>query len=373
MVEPESRTSTRTPPSLATLVASAVALTLLFTAQDAMRRTTSGGAVNWGETLLINGLDWVTWGALYPLIAVVGSRYRLDVREWRAHRIVAWIILGLVSCTAAAVITSLVLRAAGLSFGRPDVPALPLGRYLVLWVTSTSAFNLLIFLMIAGVLHATLYNRDLRARQVREADLQARLARAELTLLRQQLQPHFLFNALHTVSSLMEHDVPAAHRMVATLGDLLRASLDLTARQEMPLREELAFVSSYLDIQQARFRNRLTVATDIDSAALEGLVPSLVLQPLVENAIRHGIEAHAGQGTIWIRAQRRGDQLVLTVRDSGSVGHADAPVTNGGVGLANIRNRLGQLYGDAQSMRTGRDAQGHFAVTITLPFHIAAA
>ena len=217
---------------------------------------------------------------------------------------------------------------------------------------------------------------DLRARQLREADLGARLARAELNVLRMQLQPHFLFNALHTISALMVTDVPAAHRVVASLGDLLRSSLDLTARQEMPLRDELAFVGRYLDIQQARFRHRLGVETNAEEAALDALVPSLLLQPLVENAIRHGIETHSGQGRIWIRAARTGDRVVITVRDSGSIGRDSslAPAIvdgapGGGIGLANLRSRLLQLYGDAQSLRAEREPDGHFEVAIPLPFH----
>jgi len=358
------------------LVVSAIGLTLLFTAQDVMRRRMSGDAADWSHSLLINGLDWVTWGMLVPVIAAVGGRYRLDVRERRAQHITVWVALGVASCIVAAVITGLVLHSAGIRFGPADAPGPPIGRFLLTWVASTSTFNVLIFFMVVAVLHAALYNRDLRARQLREADLGARLARAELNLLRMQLQPHFLFNALHTISALMVSDVPAAHRVVATLGDLLRSSLDLTARQEMPLRDELAFVGRYLDIQQARFRHRLAVETEADEAALDGLVPSLVLQPLVENAIRHGIEAHAGQGCIWIHATRAADRLVITVRDSGSTGRGSPPasavdngVPAGGIGLANIRSRLAQLYGDAQTFRAGRELDGHFAVAITLPFH----
>jgi LytS/YehU family sensor histidine kinase len=159
------------------------------------------------------------------------------------------------------------------------------------------------------------------------------------------------------------------------LGDLLRSSIDHTAHQEITLGEELGFVRRYVDIQQARFRNRLEVQIDVADDALGALVPSFVLQPLVENAIRHGIEPHTRGGTIWICASRRDQTLVLTVRDDGA---ANEPVyvargADGrsavGVRLANIEARLGQLYGAAQTFRAGKSNDGCFSVELTLPFH----
>ena len=201
----------------------------------------------------------------------------------------------------------------------------PLGRYLVNFTFQGFGFNMIIFLMIVGAFHAALYYRDLRARQLREADLEARLARAELNVLRMQLQPHFFFNALHTVSSLMISDVPTAQRVISSLGDLLRSSIDHTARQEIPLREELAFVERYVDVQKARFRDRLDVHVDVPDDLLDALVPSLVLQPLVENAIRHGVEVDKRGGSISIVASRVGASIALTVRDDASdeLGDAD--------------------------------------------------
>jgi LytS/YehU family sensor histidine kinase len=259
------------------------------------------------------------------------------------------------------------------SLTAPGAPPLPLGRYLSIWIVGGAGFNMIIFLMIAGVFHATLYYRDLRTRQLREIDLEARLARAELNVLRMQLQPHFFFNALHTISSLMVSDVPAAHRVIAALGDLLRSSLDHTARQEIPLREELAFVGRYLDVQKARFRTRLAVEIDTEDAPLDALVPSLVLQPLVENAIRHGIEANTEGGTIWISAAHEDGQLVLTVRDDGSLESPEGPrartTSASGVGLTNIENRLAQLYGAKHTFHARRASDGRFEVTLALPFH----
>ena len=368
--------SDRFRPFAVPLLVSVVCLTLIFTAQDAMRRGTSGLPMSWSRSLEVNAIDWGTWGALVPIIAIVGRPHRLDRAENRLLRIAVWALLGVSSCVAQSVITGVALyrlRLAVFPLGVTNPP--PMTRYLLNWTVSTFGFNMIIFLMIVGAFHAALYYRDLRARQFREIDLAARLARSELNVLRMQLQPHFFFNALHTVSSLMLTDVPTAHRVITALGDLLRSSIDHTARQEITLREELGFVRRYVDIQQARFRNRLEVQIDVADDALGALVPSFVLQPLVENAIRHGIEPHTRGGTIWICASRRDQTLVLTVRDDGA---ANEPVYVGrgpdgrsavGVGLANIEARLGQLYGAAQTFRAGKSSDGRFNVELTLPFH----
>jgi two-component system LytT family sensor kinase len=352
-----------------TLSVSVVALTLLFTAQDVMRRTALGVSVNWGLTLRINALDWVSWSALFLLIVVPARRFRLDGTGHRAGRVAVWVAIAGLAVTAQGIITGVVLRWWGVNLMPPGVPSPPLGRYLYTWTLNSIGFNLPIFLMIAGVFHAALYYRDMRERQLREAALEGRLARAELNVLRMQIQPHFLYNALHTISSLIETDAGGAQRVVAALGDLLRSSLDQGARQEVTLRDELAFVGRYLDIQKARFRTRLTVAITADDAVLDSLVPSLVLQPLVENAIRHGIENRTAGGTVWIRAARDGDVLALSVRDDGAPAPAAVPGAGAGVGLSNIAGRLAQLYGSAHTFRAARSADGHFEVSLTLPLH----
>ena len=361
------------------VLASVVCLTLLFSAQDAMRRGLSGAPVNWSRVIAINALDWVTWALLLPFIVAVGRRIRLDGSGNRAVRIGGWILLALVFCVVQASITGLVIRMTSPQFfgmappAGINTPPRPLGNFLINWTLATSSLNLLIFGMTAGVFHALLYYRDVRARQLRESELQSRLGRAELNVLRMQLQPHFLFNALHTVSSLMVSDVPTAQRVVAALGDLLRSSLDHTAGQEICLRDELAFVQRYIEIQQARFRHRLLVDVDVPDSLGDALVPSLVVQPLIENAIRHGIEPSAEGGRIWIRATRRGDDVVLTVENDGA---PNDPASNGhgyrhrvGVGLANLEARLAQLYGSAHAYRADWNGNGRFTVTLAIPYH----
>jgi hypothetical protein len=365
---------------IATLVVvSVVCLTLLFSAQDAMRRGVNGAPVNWSRVIAINALDWVVWALLLPLIVAIGRRIRLDGSGRRAARIIGWILLALAFSVVQASITGLIIRLTNPAFfGMAPPPGAnasprPLGLFLVNWTLATSSLNLLIFGMTAGVFHAMLYYRDVRSRQVRESELQTRLARAELNVLRMQLQPHFLFNALHTVSSLMVSDVPTAQRVVSALGDLLRSSLDHTAGQEIRLRDELAFVQRYVDIQRARFRHRLVIDVNVPDALGEALVPSLVLQPLVENAIRHGIEPSAEGGRIWIRATRRGGEVDLTVENEGipndSTSNGNGGRSRGGVGLANLEARLAQLYGSAHAFRADWNGHGRFTVTLRVPYH----
>jgi fumarate reductase subunit D len=359
------------------LMVSVICLTLIFTVQDAMRRSTNGLPMSWSRSLKVNGIDWGSWGAFVPIIAFIGRRHRLDRAKNRLLSVAIWTLMGVTACVAQSVISGVALFKLGLAVlptGRTGPPQLE--RYLLNWTVSTFGFNMIIFLMIVGAFHAALYYRDLRARRLREMDLATRLARAELNVLRMQLQPHFFFNALHTISALMISDVPAAHRVITSLGDLLRSSIDHTANQEITLREELAFVGRYVEIQRARFRNRLDVQIDVGDDVLDALVPSFVLQPLVENAIRHGIEPHTRGGRILIRAVRRGPSLGLMVQDDGG-GHGTSTAhregnerATAGVGLTNIEARLSQLYGEAQRFRAGRSSDGCFSVELTLPLHM---
>lgn len=365
------------------VLASVVSLTLLFTAQDAVRHRLGGGRVAWSELFAVNALDWIVWALLLPIIAVLGRRIRLDGGGQRLLRLVGWLLLAIGFCAVQGILTGLTIRFTNPQLFGMAPPAgvaqRPLAPFLLMWAVATSTFNLLIFGMTAGAFHAFLYYRDLRARQLRDTELQGRLARAELNVLRMQLQPHFLFNALHTVSSLMVTDVPTAQRVVSALGDLLRSSLDHTARQEIPLREELAFVQRYLEIQRARFRQRLRVKVDVTDDLGDALVPSLVLQPLVENAIRHGIEPEADGGQIWISAERSGDAVVLSVANDGipnDTGIARQRGESPGVGLTNAAARLAQLYGPSHCLRAAWEAYGsggdRFVVELSVPYHTEA-
>jgi LytS/YehU family sensor histidine kinase len=225
--------------------------------------------------------------------------------------------------------------------------------------------NVLIYWVILSVAHAIGLYRKFQERVTRTAELEKRLIEARLQALQMQLNPHFLFNTLHAISALMHQDVDAADRMITRLSQLLRHALESTDQQEVPLREELDFLKRYLEIEETRFGDRLTIELNIAPDTADLLVPNLVLQPLVENAIQHGIEPHARPGRVSISARRDGDTLELEVRDTGN--GTTSPDWREGVGLTNTRNRLRQLHGDRQSFELGNAPAGGFAARIRLP------
>ena len=198
--------------------------------------------------------------------------------------------------------------------------------------------------------------------------LQARLDQARLQALRLQLQPHFLFNTLNTITALVHRDPPSAERMVTGLSELLRVSLGTADEQEVRLDRELEVLRHYLDIQLVRFPDRLSVRFDIDPAAREAMVPSLLLQPLVENAIKHGITPRVAAGHLSISVRRQAEVLWLEVVDDGVGARGTKPMVEG-VGLGNARARLASLYGPSHRFEAGPRREGGFNVTIEIPYH----
>ncbi len=252
----------------------------------------------------------------------------------------------------------------------------------------TLFLDLLFYTATAAVLHALDYRRQYQERELRAAQLESQLAQAQVQALRMQLNPHFLFNTLHAISSLMDDDVHRARRMLVDLSDLLRLSLDSVGQQEVPLEQELTFLDRYLQIEKVRFGDRLVVTMDVDDATLDAFVPNLILQPLVENALKHAVAPFAEPGRIAIRARREGDVLHLEVQDDGpglslsghggdgsvalSVGpEADEHAYRGGLGLRNTRERLARLYGEAHRLELRSHAGQGLTIRLALPFHTA--
>ncbi|MCA1557757.1 MAG: histidine kinase, partial [Acidobacteria bacterium] len=229
---------------------------------------------------------------------------------------------------------------------------------------------LLIYWVILGIDHALRYYTKYRERELQASQLEARLAQAQLQVLKMQLHPHFLFNTLHAISTLMHRDVEAADRMIARLSDLLRLALDNEGVQEVTLKQELELLERYLEIEQTRFRDRLTVEMRIEPEVLDARVPNLILQPLVENAIQHGITPRRGQGRIEIGARRTNGTLDIYVRDDGRglAGATDETVKEG-VGLSNTRARLLQLYGGHARFELRCPPEGGTLASLAIPFH----
>jgi sensor histidine kinase YesM len=238
------------------------------------------------------------------------------------------------------------------------------------------------FLIFCGILAAGFareYSRRFRAHEkaaaqmaAETAQLQTQLTEAKLSALNAQLNPHFLFNTLNAVSSLVERDPRGVRRMIARLSELLRYTLEGGTDHEVPLSQEISFLERYLEIMQVRFQGKLEIDMQIESEAHNAMVPSLILQPLVENAVKHGVDKITAAGKIGIRARLEGERLVLTVTDNGPGPAKITRLDDAGVGLANTRQRLEQLYGNEHSLTLAEAPGGGTVARITIPYRTSA-
>jgi two-component system LytT family sensor kinase len=339
---------------------------LLQAAQLHVSGVLSGATTyTWGRSLLLQMSLAYTWALATPGILWLGRRLPLAGARWPYH--VAAHLAVSVTFVFAIDVEFSYLASKVLPPG-PSTPAV-LSRAVRLFVALALSDGL-VYWMILAVSYAAEHHRRLREREVAASELRTQLARAELQALKMQVQPHFLFNALHTIGALVRTgDSANAVKVVAGLGDLLRRILDEASRQEVSLEHELEFVRNYLTIEQIRFRDRLQVRVDVEPALLPARVPHLVLQPLVENAIRHGIGQRISAGQVAVEARRLGDRLELVVRDDGP--GIDDP-TRIGIGLANVRDRLQLMYGLEYSVGVANDPEGGVAARVTLPLRMPA-
>lgn len=305
---------------------------------------------------------WYTWGLLWLVAFRLARRFSLGARNWPSglavHGVACLVIAFLKILIDYPIIRSLYCP-------RPETLTFP--YFLQMSLSGPFLRFMLFYWALIGASHAVDYYGKYRDGELRAARLEAGLARARLQLLKTQLHPHFLFNTLNAISALVHTDVEAADHMLARLGDLLRLTLEDFGLHEAPLSRELEILRSYLDIEQVRLGSRLRVEWLIDPDTTDALVPTFLLQPLVENAIRHGIAPRPVPGRIEIRAERDGSTLCLLVRDNGP--GLPAQVCNGsGVGLANTRARLFHLYRTAQQLEVENDPAGGCVACIRLPF-----
>jgi two-component system LytT family sensor kinase len=228
-------------------------------------------------------------------------------------------------------------------------------------------WHVLFYWLIMSVTQGLEFQRRWQRDQLQASRLETELARSEFRALQMQMEPHFLYNTLHTISEMVHVDPSAAERMIVRLGALLRHTTE-TGSQQVPLEREIDFLRAYLEIEQARFHDRLTVTIDVPEALLACPVPSLILQPLVENAIRHGTSRLASAGTVRVAAVKDGDALVLRVADNGPGMRAPGAGGGAGVGLRNIRSRLRHLYGERGSLELNRVEGGGLEAAVSLPW-----
>lgn len=313
--------------------------------------------VSWSFALERSFADWMTFAALSVPALWLAWKFPLAGERW--PEITTLHTFGAVVFALAWVL----LRAAAAAAweGRPFREAL---RYAL---AATVAFNALVYgVLVMAASAASLY-RSLRQREWRAIELERRLTEARLLALQAQLNPHFLFNALHGVSALMYRDVDAADRTLSQLSQLLREALERPAEHLAPLREELDFLDRYLTLEAVRFGPRLTVVREVDPSALDAPAPPWILQPLVENALKHGVEPRPGPGVIALRARfTTPGRLRLEVEDSGP-GLPPAREGRAGIGVANCRQRLAELFGDAASLSLSSGALGGVLAAVELP------
>ena len=318
-------------------------------------------------TFLADGMGWYAWALLTPAIVTLALRERLT---WppRARVIVAHLVMLAVGALLHAVMDSVFIRNFPVM---PQMrPPLPFITYVVRMLVSYAPVSLVSYALIVGAGMALGLARELRLREQREAVLGEALARADLSALRSQLQPHFVFNTLHSIALLMrEGDTARAQRVVQLFADVLRNVLHADATAEIPLATELDVLARYLAIEETRFEDRLRVVWCTDPALSDALVPAMVLQPLVENAIRHGIAPRAAAGTLEVGSARDGDVVRLWVRDDGLGATNASDATRGdGIGLKNTRARLAGLYGDRASLTLTPANEGGTVATVRLPY-----
>ena len=235
-------------------------------------------------------------------------------------------------------------------------------------IVRQATFQLPAFWVVVAMAHGLRFYQRAKNRERRETELESLLVEARLQALRTQLNPHFLFNTLNSIASLVHDDPDAADEMISSLSDLLRLALGASDRQEVTLREELHFLDQYLRIEQARFGERLRVEREIEPDALDAIVPILILQPLVENAVNHGIEKQQAPAAIQITAKRSGGALHLQVTDNGRGASNAGGKLKEGVGLGNTRARLRGLYGERGSMKLHAPPEGGFSVAVHIPW-----
>ncbi|MBU6400407.1 MAG: histidine kinase [Verrucomicrobia bacterium] len=337
---------------------------LAFASQYYISMARADNPVTWGHALSWTLADWYVFAVLSFPVIFLARRFRFESATWVRSVAVHGSACLLFSLSYMALRALVAQSQSGLG-GQP-VSFTAAFKVLLL---KTWHFNLLIYWVIVSVSYAFEYYRKFQERELQALELEKRLTEAKLHALRMQLNPHFLFNTLHAISSLMHRDVEAADRMITRLSDLLRLTLESADSQEVPLKQELEALQSYLDIEQIRFGDRLALRWEIAPDTLEARVPNLILQPLVENAIHHGIGPHARAGRIELTAQHEHGRLRLEVRDNGS-GLAGNAAPEEGVGLSNTRARLAQLYGPEHRFELANAPAGGLVVRLTIPFLI---
>jgi two-component system LytT family sensor kinase len=318
---------------------------------------------NWTSLVVLNATYWYVWALFTPSIVWLSQHFRFErqglVRAFLIH-VPSVALFSLAHIAAMAGVQWWLATGSAYAWGT-EVKRAALMNF---------DWEMMTYWAIAGLSHAVLYYRESRERALRTSQLETKLIEAQMAALRHQLQPHFLFNTLHAISALMHRDVDAADRTLMRLSDLLRMTLENMGRHENTLKAELDFLSKYLEIEQTRFADRLVVRFDVEPEALDALLPTLLLQPLVENAIKHGVSKKVGPGHINISARQEHDKLWIEVRDDGR-GLSETALTalQKGIGVSTTRARLQHQFGADFRFEFHRLEEG-VAVVVAVPWRV---
>src|SRR5437773_8518517 len=318
------------------------------------------------SALRLNLVQFYVWAILSPVVFRFSRRFPVELRPLNVRNLLLYFpalisFAGIHQVIHLAVLWSITPR------WRQKYPAL-LDCYRAYFAFGFYV-DLIIALLIVIAVHALLYYQNFCASELAQSSLKTQLAKAQLRALKMQLHPHFLFNTLHSISSLVLEDPPKANSMIARLGDFLRLTVENSEQQLVTLKEETEFLRCYLEIEQVRFGDRLTLAFELEPQTLPAQVPHLILQPVVENAIQHAIAPRATRGHIKIEAKRLNSLLRLEVRDNGPgiISNSDLFGAEG-VGLSNVRARLHQIYGSEFRFELMNARDGGLAVVMEIPF-----
>jgi len=355
-----------TPPFWLLILAAWLVPALLSGFNTYMQNRLEGQPAEW-RWVIFNGIDWLLYAVLTPVVFFASRRFPLR-RPHLAGRVTIHVAGALAMCVAWAAMGT-VLRL--LVFPRAaDLTAYKVWLGFVSWVFTTLPFGVGVYFALVGIQHSFFYFAQARDRETQAARLEAQLSDARLNALRMQLNPHFLFNSLNAITVLVRDGSTAdASRMLELLSGILRQVLQTDRGHETSLAKELDFLERYLAIEQVRFSDRLRPRIAIDASIARAAVPRFLLQPLVENALRHGIARRGDAGLLEIAGHREGEQLVLTVHDDGP---GLAPTREpAGVGLSNTRERLAALYGEGASLEVANAEGGGAIATVRLPYHEA--
>jgi signal transduction histidine kinase len=338
------RPNTGAPIRFRVIVAIATVLTIFSTTMSwQLASATEAKRPPYGELTLLNAFYWYAWACMAPAIIWLARRVRFERHDWY-RALAVHVLAALAFAETHIALQELVRRGLAVYNGRPVVASF--GWRLRVAMIQYSDWEMMTYWAVLFLTLAVMYYREAQDRTVAAAKLETKLVETQLQTLQSQLHPHFLFNTLHAISALMHSNVDHADRMLSRLGALLRMTLDNVGQQEVPLKEELDFLEGYLEIEQTRFRDRLTVKIDAQPDTLDAMVPWMLLQPLVENSIKHGISPQPGPGHIEVLAHGENSRLVIEVKDDG-VGLTQDALTalQSGIGLSTTRARLHHLFG----------------------------